>query len=273
MIKPTQAEFETVALCVGVEAIDDTINYAILDLRSDVGGSEVVFQSSIHRDLFLIRILDFATEKADPKLTGTPGSCLDSLIAVTAVASFDCQGSVNSLKHSTNALKEWLDGTTHYEMWLPSLDLDTSLSIQRSTLLRISANQAKHNLSRLTGVSKTVKSALLENGYDIPVEQIPLALDDFREHLHNDYFPFYCTWLTEMMNNIRWGIYDYLFPQFVVSYRSPSGGSPAYSFEIPPSVTSELHRKWFWRLMNKTREKPYLPRFRAPEHMKKRDIH
>ncbi len=58
-------ERETIGLCICLEAVGDIANHALLTLR-DVsaypGEAEVIFQTSVHRDLFLIRLLDFVKE-------------------------------------------------------------------------------------------------------------------------------------------------------------------------------------------------------------------
>jgi hypothetical protein len=35
------------------------------------------------------------------------------------------------------------------------------------------------------------------------LDEIQIALDDFREHFDYNYIAYYCTWLTEMLNNVR----------------------------------------------------------------------
>ena len=73
------AEREAIGLCIAMEAVDDIANHALLELRdvaSFPGECEVYFHSRIHKQLFLICLLDFAWEKGDVSLTGVSGSCL-----------------------------------------------------------------------------------------------------------------------------------------------------------------------------------------------------
>lgn len=93
-------EQETIGLCICLEAVDDIANNLLLTLR-DVsaypGQAEVIFQNCVHRDLFLIRLLDFVKESGDKQLTGVTGSCLAVIKQACATKSFDVNGSVADL--------------------------------------------------------------------------------------------------------------------------------------------------------------------------------
>jgi len=107
-----------------------------------------------------------------------------------------------------------------------------------------------------------------KQGYLVPDEQIPLALDDFREHLAENYFIYYSTWLAELLNNLRWGIQAYLTPIFERSYRAGPEGSLMYSYEYPIEIRQDIPRQWFWRLMNNVRARPYLKQFIGARYLK-----
>jgi hypothetical protein len=109
---------------------------------------------------------------------------------------------------------------------------------------------------------------LIAHGYSVPEEQIPLALDDFREHLAENYFIYYSTWLAELLNNVRWGIQTYLTPTFTRSYRVGPEDSPVYSYEYPSDIHQDIPRQWFWRLMNNVRARPYLKKFVGARYLK-----
>jgi hypothetical protein len=265
------AERETIGLCIALEAISDIANHSLLALRdipSLPGQAEVRFPSRIHQQLFLIRLLDFANEGGDPTLTGVKGSCLEVLQAACESKSFNSGNSVATLKESTEALANWLTSTTTLKLWLPALNVEATLSVPRLDFLYISGNQTKHNLSRLTGLSKRIASILKDHGHDVTDEQIPLALDDFREHLQEDYFAYYGAWLAELLSNIRWGLQDYLLPTFSESFTRDADHEIAYTYRYPSSINSEVPRLWFWRLMNNIRTGPYLKRFSCPHYMK-----
>lgn len=267
------AERESIGLCIAVEAINDIANHALLDapkLTDSSDEAEVRYKSRVHQHLFLIRLLDFAKEGGDESLTGVRGSCLSILLAACESRSFDSGGSVGGLEQATAALKGWLNTETTFKMWLPTLELDVELTVPRIDFLYILGNHAKHNLSRLTGISRHIAEILTRHGHRVELEQVPLALDDFREHLQEDYFVYYGTWLAELMNNVRWGVQEYLQDTFRKAYRL--GPDLMYSYNYPDSIIHETPRAWFWRLMNHVRTGPYIGRFVGSRHMKKEII-
>jgi hypothetical protein len=265
------AERETIGLCICLEAIGDIANHALLlfrEVTSFPGEAEVLFHSSSHRDLFLIRLLDFVKEGVDKNLTGVSGSCLEVLRAACSTKHFSGGESVVALKEAVEALESWLNHKNDITLWLPTLSTNAKISVSRLEFLKISGNQSKHNLSRLTGVSRGVAKILTENGYSVSEEQIPLVLDDFREHLSENYFIYYGTWLSELVNNIRWALQTYLMPAFAHAYKTEDYDSRIYRYEYPSDIQSEVPKQWFWRLMNNVRTGPYLKKFTGAHYLK-----
>ena len=265
------AELETIGLCIALEAICDIVNHALLsisDIASSPGQVEVRFKSRVHQQIFLIRLLDFSKERGDKTLTGVTGSCLDVLKDACETRSFDSEGSIDLLVSARRVLDDWLSSKTSLCLWLPTLNLEAQLNVARIDLLYIIGNHVKHNLSRLTRLSRNIVQILKNNGHDVPIEQIPLALDDFREHLQEDYFVYYGAWLAELLNNVRWGLQEYLLPTFNSSYTRDPVDPKAYTYNFPDSVRNEVPRAWFWRLMNNIGTRPYLKRFSVPDYMK-----
>lgn len=266
------AEIEAIGLCIALEAVGDIANRTLLELTdvpSFPGESEVRFPSLVHQQLFLARLLDFAKESGDASLTGVKGSCLSVLQAACESKCFDQSNSVASLKESTAALVNWLEAKTPLKLWLPSLNLEAILNVSRIEFLYISGNQAKHNLSRLTGLSKRIRCLLKDHGHNVALDQVPLALDDFREHLQEDYFSYYGTWLTELLNNVRWGLQEYLMPTFEASLKRMPENHIVYTYEYPTAIANSVPRAWFWRLMNNVRSGPYLKRFEGAHYLKR----
>lgn len=267
MITPDK---ETIGLCICIEALSDMVNHALLDVREssrNSGEATVYFKDFIHRSLFLIRFLDFTKENGDKNLTGVNGSCLGVLEDVIESKNFDDENSIIPLTAAVNELLNWLHSENEVRLWLPNIDLDATLKIPRIELVKISGNSSKHNISRLTGVSNGIHRILKDHGYDVPLELIPLALENFQEHLDENYFIYYGTWMTELLNNLWWGIYEYLMPTFYNSYRKTSE-SISYKFLYPSSIESEVAKSWFWRLMNHVRSAPYIKRFQSPAEFK-----
>jgi len=272
LVTYSAAESEAIGLCIALEAVGDIANHALLeltDVSSFPGEAEVRFPSRVYQQLFLARLLDFAKEGGDASLTGVNGSCLSVLQAACESRCFDQNNSVSSLKESTAALDDWLAAKTPLKLWLPSLDIEAILNVPRIEFLCISGNQAKHNLSRLTGLSKRIESLLRDHGHDVALEQVPLALDDFREHLQEDYFSYYGTWLVELLNNVRWSLQEYLLPTFKASFKRVPDDDVRYTYEYPAAIANPVPRAWFWRLMNNVRSGPYLKRFEGAHYLKR----
>ena len=265
-------ERETIGLCVALEAVNDIVNHALLEVHEMTGHpgeAEVRFPTRVHQSMFLIRLLDFAREGGDAALTGVNGSCLAVLQSACNSRSFDIRNSVSALRESTTALADWLEAFTPLTLWLPTLNVEAKLNVPRYEFLYIAGNQAKHNISRLTGLSRRIVNLLSQAGYNASLEQVPLALDDFHEHLSEDYFVYYGTWLTELVNNVRWGIQKYLLPTYQSSFTPDPDGSIQYRYALPPPIVNAVPREWFWRLMNNVRTGPYLKPFAGSRYAKK----
>lgn len=270
------AKNEVIGLCIAIEAIGDILNHALMEIcgkEKHLKDVTVLFHSRIHQQLFLIRLLDFAKETGDFGLTGVKGSCLDVIASACETKTFDTNNSVCALKDATTKLQQWLNTPATLKLWIPTLNIEAELKVTRLYLLYISGNEAKHNISRLTGLTKNIQKMLGDHGHIVPLEQIPLALDDFAEHLTEHFFVYYSTWLAELLNNLRWGLQEYLNPIFKNCYKSaPELGEMAYRYDYPISMDSDISKSWFWRLMNNIRTGPYYEKFSASEYLKKEEI-
>lgn len=260
-----ETERETIGLCVCLEAINNIVNHALLDVRElseHPNQSMVYFNSSAHKDLFLIRFLDFAKESSNVQLMGTSGSCLSILKSMCDSPAIGSLQDIQLLQAAISELNDWLDFRSTMKLWLPTLDIDANLEVSRLEFLTISGNQSKHNLSRLMGISKVIQAILSRNSYEVPLDDIPLALDDFHEHLQENYFIYYGTWMTEMLNNIRWAMQNYLTPVYSECFIREDDIS--YKYAYPSEIKNEIPKRWFWRLMNNIRTGPYVKKFQSP---------
>lgn len=267
----TPREQEAIGLAVCCDALANLINRSMLTFRSVSaypGEAEVVFQDAVHRDLFLIRLLDFLSEHGSAQLLGSRASCLDVLVGVCTTRSFEVAGSASTLQSAVDDLSEWIAETVTPEFWLPTLSINTRLAVTRLQLLQIAGNQAKHNPSRLAGVSFRLRELLLAHGHDVPLESIPFVLDDFRDHLHNNFFIYYATWIGELLNNVWWGIQTYLEPTLHSCIVYEAGDPPRYRYDFPAGIDDKSAREWFWQLMNSTRRRPYVTPFKCARYLK-----
>ncbi len=262
-------EQEAIGLCIATEAIDDIVNHLLFgmrDVRHAPGEAQLLFETSVHKDMFLIRLLDFVHETGDKALNGVNASCLGVLKNAASEPAFDRNGSSAKLAKAVAELEDWLNRKPTVDLWLPTLNLQATLTVSNLDLIRISGNHSKHNLARLTAVSRLVARILKDHHYEVVEEMLPLALDDFRDHLAGNYFVYYSTWLAELLNNVRWGIQTYLRPTYDAVHRQEPDGM--YRYEYPAEIVNEIARHWFWRLMNNVRRQPNLKRFRGSQSLK-----
>ena len=266
------AEWESIGLCIATEAIDGVVNHALLGTsarRDERVEATVWFDSRQNQELFLIRMQDLVSERGNPGLLGVDGSCLDVVLQASERCALGSSEGAAHLKGVTSELSDWLNASAALALWMPTLDVDVTLDVPRRQLLRVSGNQAKHNLARLTGIAEDLQGMLSAHGHVVPAEAIVLALDDFKAPLNEDFFLYHVTWIVEQLNEVRWGIHHYLGPTFRACYEPNMDRDRSYRYNFPTDVVSPAAREWFWRLMNLVRSGPNMARFRTPDVLKR----
>lgn len=262
----TPQEREVVGLAVCIEALNSLVNHAVLQftpVSNQPGEMEVRFHNSAHRDLFLIRLQDFLSEKGCETVLGAEMTCVEVLQAACAQRQFEVGGSGTSLTTAVTELTEWLAAPLAAKLWLPTIDVEAKLRVTRAQMLRIAGNQAKHNPSRLSRVAKFASKLLREQGYDVPPHLIPFVLNDFRDHLHDNFFIYYASWTAELLNNVRWGVQRYLEPLLHQSLIPEDGDFPRWHYLYPAEVTSDVAQAWFRELMGRLTSPPPVRPFKA----------
>lgn len=261
-------ERETISLCIAIEALDSFLNLELLKVLPIVGPdpkAEVCFHSASHRDLFLIRLLDFCNERNGKELTGIAGSCIDYIDKACKTKSFNSGNSISMLDIATKEIKQWLRKVEPINLWLPTLNQKIGISAPRSLHLKIAGNVAKHNISKLRTISHEIQKLLGDAKTTISLEFVPFVIDEFSSHLTEDYFLYYCSWLTALMNDVRWGIQRYLTPVYELALCRNVDEPKKYEYLYPAGITNKMPREWFWRLMNNIRRQPYLMQFTVPD--------
>lgn len=262
----TPKEREAVGLAVCVEALQSFVSKLLLQftpVTSRPGEMEVRFHNSVHRDLFLIRLQDFLSEKGSADVLGSKMSCMEVLKTAASERNFEVNGSGTLLTSSVQTLAAWLAQSVEPSLWLPTLGVEAKVSATRTQLLHIAGNQAKHNPSRLSDAARVASQLLLHQGHTVPAHLAPFVLNEFRDHLQDNFFIYYASWMAELLNDVRWGIQRYLEPLFHSSIVREEGDFPSYHYVYPAEVTSEAARLWFWELMNHIRSGPLLQPFKA----------
>lgn len=261
-MKLTEVEREVVGLWVACGSLDSLVNHVLLKLVGDGGTKEVRFETPTHQQLFNILLLDFC-EKVNEDLTGVQGSCLEVLVGACQTASFDQGSSVERLKKPVDALSTWLATEITVDTWLPSIGQQLNLKIQRGESIYICGNISKHNLARLTGAAKRLAKILGPQGITVDSVKALRILDDFYERFHVDIFNYHSTVIAELLNNVRWGIHDYLTPEYLRAQIQDASDPIKYSYRFPQNVSDDFGTSCYWDLMNSVRRKPYMERFIA----------
>ncbi|MEN5204982.1 hypothetical protein ABE473_11020 [Stenotrophomonas sp. TWI700] len=275
MADQTPETLEVIGLSIAFEALKSMVNRSMLDvlhLSDGSGEVEVRFKSTPHRDLFYIRLLDFAHEGGSRRLLGTATdmSCLEILETVGSAPRLSTPESAQELAHAAAQLRTWLEHTVQPKFWLGDIDINARLSVTRLRLLKIVGNQAKHNMSRLTGVCGQVQKLLADNGHDVAFELMPFAIEDLRAHLGENMFIYYGSWLAELLNDLTWALYRYVRPIYqrqIVFEEGPLPGFYRYEPLAGVDPKSPAHF-WLYRLLNDARSTPYIPPFRASHYLK-----
>ena len=83
-------------------------------------------------------------------------------------------------------------------------------------------------------------------------------------------FQYHSSTIAEFLNNIRWGIYTYLQPEFNRSIVIKDVESQAYSYTFPSGIVTDFGKECYWGLMNEVRKEPYMRRFKVTDSLKQR---
>ena len=263
-----EIEREAVFLSAVFEIANSMVNHVMLRVSGSDPDCEVVFASDEHRRLFNILLVDFLSQ-TDKTLRILPQSYLEALKAITEKPSFNVDGSVESLRAATREFAQWLDTEVKVDIWLPNINTQIDLDITRRLFLRMCGNIAKHNFLRLNRVASQLREVLRKKGVEISIEEALLTLDDFYEHMRG-IFSYHSTTIAEFVNNLRWGIYLYLQPEFKRSFRWIAGDRWRYEFIYPDAVQVEFARQCYWNLMNHVRSEPYMRPFQGTKWFKLR---
>jgi hypothetical protein len=120
------------------------------------------------------------------------------------------------------------------------------------------------------GVAVQLRDTLAATNLCITLDDALLALADFYERFHTDILAYHASTIAEFLNNIRWGIYEYLQPEFKRSIVWKSREPPNYGYTYPKDVTAEFAKRCYWDLMNEVRSPPYVRRFQVTRWLKLR---
>jgi len=262
-------EQEIIILKAVKELIDSMVNFELMSIIGDDPDSNISFKSMTHQMFFNIILVDFLS-CTDPKGPIKRMSYLGGLRAISDEPCFNESDSIEPLKIATYEFKDWLEQEIEVDIWLPSIDKDTTIKVTRFNFLKMTGDISKHNYLRAVGVAEELKNILSTSGVKVEIEEALLALSEFYERFHRDILGYHSSTIAEFLNNIRWGIYHYLQPAFKKSIVWESREPPKYRYTYPEDVSSEFAKACYWELMNEVRSEPYMRKFKVTKWLKLR---
>lgn len=262
-------EEEVILLKAIEELIDSMVNFEVLELKGSDPDSNILFRSMTHQRFFNIILVDFLS-RTDKRAFVKQTSYLGALKLISKTPNFDIDGSVTPLSEATRALVNWLEQKVEVEAWLPSIDAETTLKLSRTSFLKMCGDISKHNFLRLIRVAEELREILAESGVSIELDDALIALTAFYERFHRDILNYHSSTIAEFLNNIRWGIYEYLQPEFRRSIIWEGGDPPKYRYTYPKGVTTKFAKECYWEIMNEVRSPPYVRRFQVTKWLKLR---
>ena len=268
-MKLTDIEEEVVFLKAIKEIIDSMVNFAMLTLHGSELDSTILFKTSMHQRFFNIVLVDFLS-RTDKKAPVKQSSYLGALRAISAHPRFDVDNSVAALRDATCAFVNWLEQEVTVDVWLPSIDTQASIQISRLNFLKMCGDISKHNFLRSVGVAEELQQMLVAGGASVELEDAMLALDDFYERFHTDILNYHSSTIAEFLNNIRWGIYEYLQPEFRRSIVWEESNPRKYRYTYPVGIENHFAKQCYWDLMNEVLQPPYVRRFQVTKWLKLR---
>jgi hypothetical protein len=265
----TRTEEEVILLKAVTELIDSMVNHELLEILGSDPDCQVMFKTMTHHKYFNIVLVDFLS-RTDRRASVRQTSYLGALRSISDTPSFDVSRSVTLLAESTRSFTDWLQKEVEVETWFPSINKETVLRIPRIAFLKMCGDISKHNFLRAVGVAEELKDTLQKTGVVISLDDALLALADFYERFHTDISNYHASTIAEFLNTIRWGIYEYLQPEFRRSIVWEGGDPPKYRYTYPTDVTTRFARECYWELMNEVRSAPYVARFQVTRYLKLR---
>jgi hypothetical protein len=260
-------EEEVILLKAIDELIDSMVNFEMLSLKGTDPDSSILFESMTHQRFFNIVLVDFLS-RTDRKGPIKRTSYLGGLRYISKNPSFNVNNSVALLREATDQFANWLEQEFEVDVWLPSIDTQTKVKLSRLIFIKICGDISKHNFLRSMGPAEDLREILANSGVSITLDDALPALADFYQWFHTDILNYHSSAIAEFLNNIRWGIYEYLQPEFKQSivWERP----PMYRFTYPLGLASKLAKQCYWELMNEIRSPPYVRRFVVTEWLKLR---
>lgn len=278
-------EQEAIVLSAVWLMIDEMVNFAIfMPLNGRTRDIGLMPQTSEARRLLHVLLGDFLSPLSrkgkgglpfdlpqPPDQQARPSDLTFLFYLRQIVQSPNFNADAGAIGGPVEAFAAWLEEKSYIQgVWLPSIEVEVDLTIARITWIKICADIGKHSFARLeSNVGKIVR-ILADHDKQIDEGMGYTVLPEFWEWFHTHLFAYHTSAIAEFLNNIRWGIFDYLQPEFARAYHVTSRDAdiPIYAFHIPAAIDTPLAKTMYWDLMNMARSRPYFPRFTVSQSFK-----
>lgn len=267
MLSPLEGE--VVLLKATWDLIGEAANATVFKVTGIDPDSQIRFDSSLHQKFFSIVLVDFLSE-TDRDAPLKSETLLAGLRKVAATPLLSLPSSTAELALAVEDFASWLEQEVQVEAWLPSIDKQITFALTRSKFIRICGNLSKHSFLRTFRVAKELRALLAAAGESTSLEEASLALDDFYERFHTDILNYHSSTIAEFLNNIRWGVYQYLRPEFERSFAWDATNPTLHGYDIPEGLHSAYARTAYWDLMNEVMTQPSMRRFKVTRWLKLR---
>jgi hypothetical protein len=277
----TDVEAESIVLFAIWDMIANMVNYEFFCKLHKASDTNLLFSTATHARLFNVLLGDFLSQPREKggkegyfnlKAPGKNARATDYtyLFYLRNICAKPLLGrNADAIQKPLDELARWLEEECVAEKtWFPSIGVEADVRVARIRYIKICGDIAKHNFSRLESNVSKIISILKDSGVTIDVSAGFKALPDFFNRFHTDIFIYHSSHIAQLLNDLLWGIYSYLRPEFQRSCELVGPVDGMYRFNYPENCNHPLARTMYWELMNYMKRKPYLPIFTISESMK-----
>lgn len=273
-----QPETEAIVLHTIWDMIDDMVNYEIFAKDHPLTDVVLKFRSMTHMRMFNILVGDFLGQPRRPPPFGLPEPSQNArpadqthLLYLRSICDAPQLGSeAHLIAEPLSNFADWLEEEATVEsVWLSNIELELTIKAQRLRLFKLCGDIAKHSPLRLSQTISGIKNLIASNGHEVDDRKAFLALSNFYEWFHHDFFAYHSSAIAEHLNNLRIGIYAYLEDEYRRSFHEVEP-KPMYRFRIPTEIVDPVAKEMYWGVMNKVRGGLFVPQFKVWRYVKLR---
>lgn len=272
----TPLEKEVITLKAVLDMINNMVNHETMLFTFNDPDSSVMFKTMTHKAYFNILLVDLlSVPKAFFQDDKDYIERLNDICSAPLLSESTAAKNCDLLRKAAKDFSLWLSQDIVVEKrWFPLiLDKEMDVQIQRKRLITVCGNINKHNFTQQTFQAKNFQNILKKSGKDISLDKCLTALEDFRTQFYDDIFSYHAATIAELLNNIRWGIYQYAVAarlRCVINWYDEKMQINSYRYEYPNGIASDIGKVCFWDLMNDVIRAPYIQKFEVTKWLKQR---